>query len=237
MPNNAESLQAEELRIKEAYANWQGREELDSRFNPGHLFMMQERERRFLRLLTRHNYNRLHGKTILEIGCGAGDLLRDFIKWGANPENVTGIDIIPERIKLAMRLCPGGVHIQEGNAARLQFPNEQFDLVVQSTVFSSVLDAAIKKQIAAEMCRVLKPDGLILWWDFHVNNPRNPNVRGVKRREIVTSFPDCQIRLERVILAPPITRSLAPYSWLLCYFLSKIPWLCSHYIGVIRPSR
>jgi hypothetical protein len=35
------------------------------------------------------------------------------------------------------------------------------------------------------MVRVLKPEGLILWYYYHVNNPSNPDVRGVKCREIL----------------------------------------------------
>jgi SAM-dependent methyltransferase len=234
MPINSESLQAEESRIKEVYANWRGRENIDSRFNAGHLFMMQERERRFLGLLARQGYDKLANKRILEIGCGSGDVLRDFVRWGADPNNVTGIDLLPERVLLAAHLCPSGMEIKEGNAARLDFPNEQFDLVVQSTVFSSVLDSEIKRQIAAEMCRVVKQNGLIIWWDFHARSPKNRNVRGVKRAEIISLFPHCQIRLERVLLAPPITRVLAPQSWLLCHLLSKMPWLCTHYLGEIK---
>ena len=105
---------------------------------------------------------------------------------------------------------------------------------MQSTVFTSILDARMKEELASEMCRVLKPDGSILWCDYHMNNPRNPDVKGVKRPEIHALFPKCEIRLQRITLAPPLARLVAPYSWLLCYFLSKLPWLCTHYIGVIR---
>lgn len=171
---------------------------------------------------------------ILEVGCGSGDLLRDFIKWGARPENITGIELLPERVADAAHLCPKSMQICQGNAAALELPDETFDLVLQSTVFTSILDTDVKRQIASEMCRVLKPDGLILWYDYHMNNPRNPDVKGVKRREIHALFPKCEIRLQRITLAPPLSRLLAPYSWLLCYFLSKVPWLCTHYIGVIR---
>ena len=115
-----------------------------------------------------------------------------------------------------------------------KFPDEMFDLVLQSTVFTSVLDPGTKQQMAAEMCRVLKTNGLILWYDYHMDNPRNPDVKGVKLREIAALFPRCEIRMQRITLAPPIARRLASHSWLLCYFLSKIPWLCTHYIGVIR---
>ena len=36
----------------------------------------------------------------------------------------------------------------------------------------------MKQAVAEEMLRVLKPQGLILWYDYHVNNPWNKDVRG-----------------------------------------------------------
>ena len=233
MSISSDSLKAEESRIQAAYARRQTGD-LYSRFNPATLFMAQERERFVLRLLSRHGFSRLQNKRILEIGCGTGDILRDFIKWGARPENTTGIELLPDRVSEAVHLCPKATRIDRGNAANLNFPTAHFDLVVQSTVFTSVLDLQTKKQMAFEMVRVLKPDGLILWYDYHINNPRNRDVRAVKRQEIYHLFPDSHIQLRRITLAPPIARLIAPYSWLLCYFLSKVPWLCTHYVGVIR---
>src|SRR5215472_7620234 len=157
MPATAESLRAEESRIQAAYAKRHSGK-LYSRFNPAYLFMAKEREQRFLKLLCRYGCEHLETKKILEIGCGTGDLLRDLVKWGANPENVTGVDILPDRLAEATRLCPPGMRIQQANAAKLDLPNDYFDVVVQSTVFTSVLDLRIKKDIASEICRVLKPD-------------------------------------------------------------------------------
>jgi ubiquinone/menaquinone biosynthesis C-methylase UbiE len=230
---SSESLKAEESRIKEAYARRRSGD-LYSRFNSAHLFMVQERERHFLSLLSRYGCAALEKKKILEIGCGTGDLLRDLVKWGARPENVTGIDLLPDRVAEAAHLCPKEMRIEQGNAANLRFPDGHFDLIIQSTVFTSVLDRQVKRRMASEMRRVIKPDGVIFWYDYHMNNPRNPDVLGVKREEIYDLFSGCHIELHRITLAPPIARLIAPYSWLLCYLVEKIPLLCTHYIGVIR---
>ncbi len=203
-------------------------------FNPGHLFMMQDREQKLLKLFKTYGFISLADIKILDVGCGVGYWLADFIKWGARPENLTGLDLLPERLAQARQRCPAAVTLIAGSAAHLAFAANTFDLVVQSTMFTSVLDANTKKAIAAEMLRVLKVDGLILWYDFCFNNPRNPRVRGVTKREIYTLFPQCQITLHRITLAPPLSRLLAPYSFLLCHLLAKIPFFCTHYLGVIR---
>jgi hypothetical protein len=75
-------------------------------------------------------------------------------------------------------------------------------MIVQSTVFSSILDSDMKRKVASEMVRVLKPDGLIIWYDCFVSNPRNKDVKGITKNEIHQLFPGCQIDLRRVTLAP-----------------------------------
>jgi len=199
----------------------------------GNLFEKQERERRLLTLLKRYGLTSLQTKKILDVGCGTGAPMREFMKWGARPEHMTGIDLLVDHLVAARHVCPEAANIVCGNAAALAFPDATFDLVVQFTVFTSVLDVLTKHQIASEMLRVVKDDGFILWYDFHINNPWNPDVRGVKRREISQLFPGCRITLQRLTLVPPLVRLLAPYSWLACYVLGKIPWLCTHYLGLI----
>jgi SAM-dependent methyltransferase len=228
------SLQAEEARISAAYARRHGDNVRYSLFSSGHLFMMQEREREALALLRHHDLTDLGVKTILEIGCGAGYWLREFIKWGARPENIIGVELIPEYVAEAKLLCPSGIKIKCVSAAKLPFSDETFDLVLQSTVFTSILDPHMKQRIAAEMIRVVKKKGVILWYDYHVNNPWNSDVRGVKKREIHQLFNGCRIDLRRITLAPPLLRLLAPYSWLASYCLAKVPLLCTHYLGLIQ---
>ena len=233
-PDLEESTLREEIRIREAYARRFNVSKLYTWFDPGYVFMMHQVERRILQALTRCGIYSLDSKKVLEIGCGNGYWLREFIKWGANPENLTGVDLLPDRINIARRLTVPTVSLFCGNAAELRLPDSYFDIVFQSTVFTSILDSKVKAQLSSEMLRVLKPTGLILWYDFFLNNPRNPDVRGIKRYEIEQLFPGCGIHLEKTTLAPPLSRRLAPRSWLGAYVLSKMPFLCSHYLGIIQ---
>lgn len=123
---------------------------------------MQERERLFLRALKSHGFLPLDTKHILEIGCGTGYWLRDFIEWGARPQNINGIDFLSERIDIAKQLYPEGVHIECGSGTKVGFSDGCFDLVLQSTVFSSILDFSTRQQIASEMLWVVKAGGAIL---------------------------------------------------------------------------
>ena len=225
----------EEARIKSMYE----RRKLDvpttrySYLNLGNLLSIQERERRVLALLARHIQVPLEEMKILEVGCGSGFWLREFIKWGARPENLVGLDLMPDRIEECRRLCPGGVTVHCSNASSLESPCESFDLVLQSTVFSSVLDAAIKQQMADEMLRVLRHEGIILWYDFFMNNPNNSDVQGIDRNEIRALFPKCKITCSRITLAPPLARLLAPHARTVCEILARLRILDTHLLAVI----
>lgn len=171
----------------------------------------------------------------MDIGCGRGSELRNLIRYGAKPKNLFGIDLLPVRIDEAKTLSPN-IDFQCGSAEEIPYDNDMFDIVLQFTVFTSVLDMNMKKKIASEMLRVLKPHGIILWYDYHMDNPKNPDVKGVKKREIYELFTGCDISLKRITLAPPLTRIIAPYSWLLCYLLEKLRFLNTHYLGVIKKA-
>jgi SAM-dependent methyltransferase len=226
-------LAAETKRIRAAYGRRQCGD-LYSWFNPGHLFYIQERERRVLDLLTRLGLSFLANQRILEAGCYTGYWLGEFIKWGARPENLTGIDLLHEYLVEAQSTQSPKVGLIQANAAFLPFLSNTFDIVLQSMLFTSILDPAMKQAVAKELLRVLKPGGLLLWYDYHCNNPWNKDVRGVKKGEIRGLFPGCRIELRRITLAPPLARRLAPYSFLVCALLEKLRILNTHYLGVIR---
>jgi SAM-dependent methyltransferase len=175
----------------------------------------------------------LNGKRVADIGCGAGNWLLDFVKWGASPRDICGIDLDETRLEEARTRLPY-TDVVCGDASILPWPDTSFDLVTQFTVFTSILDSGMKRRLAAEMLRIVKPSGLILWYDFRVDNPVNRNVRGVSRREIVSLFPDCKITLRSLTLAPPLARRIVPASWTVALLLEKVPFLRTHHLALIR---
>jgi hypothetical protein len=86
------AIVTEEARIKSAYGKRRDGS-LYSWFNPAYLFHLQELERRLLATMRTQGFYSLNDKKILEIGCGEAYSLREFIKWGARPENTTGMGL------------------------------------------------------------------------------------------------------------------------------------------------
>jgi ubiquinone/menaquinone biosynthesis C-methylase UbiE len=178
-------------------------------------------------LLEKHGFTPLAGRRIVDIGCGSGTWLGVFAAWGVRPQDLFGIDLSARRAAAALQRLPQS-EIVHGDASTLPWPDASFDLASQFTTFSSVLDPAMENAMAAEILRVLRPGGAVLWYDLRVNNPRNPAVRAVSLEEIAGLFPGCAIEAERQTLAAPLARALVPHSEALASFLERIPALRSH---------
>jgi ubiquinone/menaquinone biosynthesis C-methylase UbiE len=142
--------------------------------------------------------------------------------------------LLEERCAQARAALPAGVRIAGGDATELTFQDESFDLVIQSTVFSSILDESFRKRLAARMWRLARPGGGVLWYDFMYDNPRNPDVRGISYREIKALFPEGTIAGERITLAPPLARLVAPIHPGLYAVVNALPLLRSHWLCWIR---
>jgi ubiquinone/menaquinone biosynthesis C-methylase UbiE len=196
-------------------------------------FTLQTRERAVLRLLQREEYQPLARLDVLEVGCGSGGVLLDLVRWAADPVRLHGCDLIPERVSSARRRLPSTISLSAAEGAALPYPDARFDLVLQFTVLTSVLDGNLRARIAGEMWRVLRPGGAVLSYDFRFRG-HNPAVRAVHPREVRELFPEGEFTHQRVTLAPPIARRLAKYSRLACELLHLIPWLRTHDLVLVR---
>jgi len=201
--------------------------------SPAALFADQQRVRAALRAIGREFLPPLQECRILEVGCGSGGWLTDFADWGAKRENLSGIDLSELRVATARARIPGA-DLRPGDASALPWNDATFDLIVQSTVFTSILDGEMRRAVAAEMARVLRPGGAILWYDFFRNNPRNRNVRAVSAREVRALFPAFSMRAERITLAPPLARWIVPRTWVGALLLEKLTVLNTHLLVVLR---
>ena len=222
-------------RLRQTYRNrsvqFAGRD-IYSHFNPTNLFFVHQRERHILRLLKAVGITYLGDKHILEIGCGSGGVLLDFLRYGARPGSLVGIDLLHDRLVPAHHQLPGS-QFANADGQTLPFPSGGCDLLLQFTAFSSILDHQVKQNMAAEMLRVMKEEGCILWYDFWWN-PTNPQTAGIKPKEIRGLFSGCTFKFRKITLAPPIARRVVPVSWPFALFLESLKIFNSHYLVLIR---
>ncbi len=223
-------------RIRAVYARRraEGRDARYTVFDRANLFRLLSLERELVATLRAEGLTEVAALHALDVGCGGGWWLRTLLRWGARPAHLAGIDLLPEAVAACRAIHPD-LDVRLGNAAELPFAEGAFDLVSQFTVFSSILDDGLRRRAAAEMLRVLRPGGVVLWYDFTVN-PANPDTRGIDRRELARLFPGCRLRVRRVTLAPPLARLVAPRAWLLAELLERLPPLRTHLLATARPA-
>ncbi len=169
---------------------------------------------------------------VLDLGTGGGGELEHLVGLGADPRNCCGVDLLPERVDEARRRLPG-IEFRVGDAGSLDFPDRCFDLVLISTVLSSVLDPATRVRIAAEVSRIVAGGGAIVWYDMRHRSPWNRKVRPVSRAEIRRLFPGFRPRLRTTTLLPPLARRLGPATPVLYRLLAALPPLRSHLAGLL----
>lgn len=171
--------------------------------------------------------------SMLDVGCGAGALLGLFASWGTPTHQLAGVDLMEDRVAAARAQWPG-IDFQTVNAEQLPFDNERFHVVSTFTVFSSLLDRGLARRVAEEVGRVLKPGGVVLWYDLRVNNPSNPNVRGISFATVQELFPGYVVDVRTITLAPPLARRLGPATQIAYPILAALPVLRTHYLGTLQ---
>src|SRR5262249_22722274 len=96
------------------------------------------------------------GRSVLEVGCGAGVDLARFARGGAS---VTGVDLAPSAIDLArtnfeQQSLSGTFEVADGE--HLPFPDNSFDMVFAHGVVQYTTDPS---RLVEECRRVVKPGG------------------------------------------------------------------------------
>lgn len=190
----------------------------------------------------------LESADALEVGCGSGYFVNRLVEFGAR--SATGIDLMPGRIDAARRRYP--THRFEcANAAELPLPDNSYDLVVQFTCLSSVLEANLRREMAVEMWRVLRPGGAVLSYDLREptlpvrlmralgartrvepNDDAETPTTGISEQQLALLFPQGELSYRPSGLAFGLCR-LAAHSPMLARALAQLPPLREHAIAVI----
>lgn len=125
------------------------------------------------------------GARVLEIAPGPGYLAVELAKRTGC--RVTGLDASHTFVRIADRYARNAgqqIDFQQGDAADLPFPDEQFDCVVCRAAFKNF---ARPLQALDEMCRVLKRSGVALIIDLRKDFSRQAVNEYVRNRGLLSA--------------------------------------------------
>jgi ubiquinone/menaquinone biosynthesis C-methylase UbiE len=172
------------------------------------------------------------GDRVLDVGCGPGVALAAYAS--RRRVDAFGIDYAENMVAFARdnleKAAPGkGVVVQHASVTELPFENDFFDVVTSHRCLMALLDWERQKSALKEICRVLKPGGvLVLMEGTHdgierLNNWRQrfdlPEIDPAGRDRLITlkfrekellEFIEDQYQLQRI------------QRWGMYYFLTRI---------------
>ncbi len=169
----------------------------------------------------------------LDVGCGSGTWIQQLLNWGVSPQSICGIDLDANSLVQARKRF-ASVSLGSADATSLPCSDEEFDLVVVSTVLSSVLPENDRAEIGREIVRVMKPGGVVICYDFRYPSPGNATVRPVTVGELQGLFSEFTLTSQTTTLLPPIARRLVPRMSRLAELLVRLPPLRSHFVAVAK---
>jgi SAM-dependent methyltransferase len=172
------------------------------------------------------------GERVLEIGCGAGADLEQFVLGGAI---ASAVDITPAHVQLARERLGGRASIHLAEATALPFPDQSFDYVYSHGVLHHI---ERPRRVVEEIFRVLRPGGrfnvmVYAKWSFHrlhlmlrfgnrwnlyVENSRDPvHIDYYSKRSLGSLFAPATLNITKCELAP------APFlqGWLGWFLVAK----------------
>ncbi|MCF6171083.1 MAG: methyltransferase domain-containing protein [Bacteroidales bacterium] len=104
------------------------------------------------------------GESILEVAVGTGQLLKELLKRNPNGTN-TGTELSPGMLsrakKRVSKLGLDNYTLETGNAYRLPFEDNSFDLLVNNFMLDLLPEEDFEK-VLSEFYRVLKPSGRLV---------------------------------------------------------------------------
>jgi SAM-dependent methyltransferase len=127
--------------------------------------------------------------SILDFGCGSGQLLDSLSQVVSGQSTLTAIDASKEVIDQAKAKLPNIHFCQELFIDSFSFPDASFDIIISVDTLECILD---QESLLSETYRILKPNGKVVFahwdWDTQVYNSAHKDII----RKFVTRFSDWQ---------------------------------------------
>lgn len=197
--------------IYREYYERKGGDRNDLLTNPEVLFQMLAFDRANIAALRKVKIDRSTAR-VLDVGCGNGASLLQFIRLGFNPDNLVGIDNSEERIADGRRLHPN-MDFRCDSADRMPFADESFDLVFESTMLGTLSSMDLLSNIASEMIRVTRMGGHLMLADWRYSRKGSGVETAMSKKRVAELFRVGEktkvIVRERGALVPPLGRRLS----------------------------
>jgi SAM-dependent methyltransferase len=223
---------AEAARVGRAYGTYRSswrRQRAWAADNPGNVAM---REELLGAVLEEAGPELASGGKVLDVGCGTGFWLEALRKAGVEPDRLTGVDILPERVAAAGERLPGAT-VRQADARALPFEDGGFAVVLLFTVLSSLVENEDVRRALSDSRRVLRPGGLLLVYEPRLPSPLNRRVHRISGRDLDSA--GIRPRIQRAItLIPPLARRLGTRTDALYPRLTRFSVLRSHRLVIYR---
>jgi SAM-dependent methyltransferase len=145
---------------------------------------------------------------VLIVGCGYGSELLLLLRYGFDIHNIFCVDILSERINYinSLFLGIGGAKAEEFNTNT--FPGVTFDLILCSTVLSSISSQEKRLELLNIFNTVSAKRSVIAIYDLIYRNPSNKDVTPINRKLIIKSFKNVSIITKKVTILPALSRKI-----------------------------
>ena len=218
-------------RIRTTYAGYarDQRERLWNRRSAGYARLADEVDRALFGNLDAAVEGRAR-PTVIDLGCGDGELAS---VGGPLAGRWIGVDLRNDAVIAARAAYPAAEFI-EASADAVPLEDASVDVVVARVLFSSLPSRQLERAVAAEIGRLLRPGGWLVWLDIRYSNPTNRAVHGLPEGVISDLFGGWERVLTTIGLLPPIARRLGPLTAIAYPLLAALPPLRSHVVGRLR---
>ncbi|MAT56227.1 MAG: hypothetical protein CMN32_17285 [Saprospirales bacterium] len=189
------------------------------------------------KLLKKINLKEVEGLSVLEVGCGIGDLLKAAAQY--KPKELYGTDQSVTAIEIAQRYLEGiPVDLSVAPVTNLPFPDAAFDIVYVLFELQYLNDEEMEKAVE-EVCRVSR-DLVILVEETAPSKNVAPDMIYRPVEDYKAHFDERQFKLRKVsYLDVAFSRVMfgarrTPYHWVR-WVLSPILYLFGYPASVLKP--
>ncbi|MBX4197851.1 class I SAM-dependent methyltransferase [Candidatus Parcubacteria bacterium] len=133
--------------------------------------------------------NFLNNSEILDIGSGAGRIMKYLNQRGVLEENITGVDVSSEMVKIAKNRLPGATFANQ-DIAHLDLSNKNFSLVTSHMVFEFLDNDQLHKTLKQAYDHMAE-NGTLMYTTTHPNKMASGDYANYKDKQfwIDTSAP------------------------------------------------